>query len=774
MTDKLSKTMSGAAAFNPLKPVPMKLFATWEVDRTPSDCIPRLCSLTLTRLVVIRPLGNDLASISIAVRMQSHKRILRSNELLLPSNGLLDTSLELTFSLQYPHFLKRDGNRLHILLQRRKRYKNRTMLGFKTLAEGVIRMDQVLQKQMDLELELHENSSKDKSAGPVAKISVLGVSSTPVDGDHKPERDRDYSDDEDEFSSGEEEVADLSDSENLRPKLPHTRHNLKQRFVSLLRRFRVADTEGVRGNELANTTDIHALFQELGSLSCDEDSGGEQDTMSISSTPKPSLRPFFSSSRSLLDSNVHPEVLDRDEKNCSGSDGNADLCGTDYEAHSDPQTGSPPREKHLPRLKSDVENTVVAPESTEKKTKLFRTSASAAKKKHSLSIGSDTAPSTTPESVVARKMFLEQISRFLSLEEPGLPEHVVLISGPEQQTNVLVSRLCSFQRIFQPCSATEVRSTLTNIFAKLHKYCNSYAKPSTPIKLILVGGDALVGWALRPYVDMLSTKPPDWINYIRIYVAPLGSCAVSRHLASLDAGYAALFPNEQDFKEDLASRIHRYVAGNGPVTQLPLAEAMLTCQDDSSQLFIPFVSEVRVGPADTGNSLSMDLDDVMCYSNQPPPPLTPPSSPNVQVRESPWEPLELQLDYWQIPGSREKSDKATKTDGKTSLKGLFRALQASPGLSLSIHLASKEKKQKIMRLGKKKDKENNEARSHCVESISRLICSAKGSNSAPMRVLIDGSEWTGVKFFQLSNTWQTHVKYLSVAMAGVPLASADP
>lgn len=102
----------------------------------------RLCSLTLSRLVVLKPLGSDLASISIAVKMQSSKRTLRSNELLLPPNGLLDTPLELTFSLQYPHFLKRDGNKLHVLLQRRKRYKQRTMLGFKTLAEGIIRMDQ--------------------------------------------------------------------------------------------------------------------------------------------------------------------------------------------------------------------------------------------------------------------------------------------------------------------------------------------------------------------------------------------------------------------------------------------------------------------------------------------------------------------------------------------------------------------------------------------------------------------------------------------------------
>lgn len=47
------------------------------------------------------------------------------------------------FVFQYPHFLKRDGNKLHVMLQRRKRYKNRTILGYKTLAHGVINMAQV-------------------------------------------------------------------------------------------------------------------------------------------------------------------------------------------------------------------------------------------------------------------------------------------------------------------------------------------------------------------------------------------------------------------------------------------------------------------------------------------------------------------------------------------------------------------------------------------------------------------------------------------------------
>ena len=45
--------------------------------------------------------------------------------------------------LQYPHFLKRDHNKLQVMLQRRKKYKNRTILGYKTLAIGQVNMAQV-------------------------------------------------------------------------------------------------------------------------------------------------------------------------------------------------------------------------------------------------------------------------------------------------------------------------------------------------------------------------------------------------------------------------------------------------------------------------------------------------------------------------------------------------------------------------------------------------------------------------------------------------------
>lgn len=88
--------------------------------------ICRLCSLTINRLSLLTTLPADLTSLSLAVKMQSSKRTLRSHEIPLPqltaapstfagiqlnSPPPQETDLDLHFSLQYPHFLKRDGNR---------------------------------------------------------------------------------------------------------------------------------------------------------------------------------------------------------------------------------------------------------------------------------------------------------------------------------------------------------------------------------------------------------------------------------------------------------------------------------------------------------------------------------------------------------------------------------------------------------------------------------------------------------------------------------------
>lgn len=79
----------------------------------------------------------------------------------------------------------------------------------------------------------------------------------------------------------------------------------------------------------------------------------------------------------------------------------------------------------------------------------------------------------------------------------------------------------------------------------------------------------------------------------------------------------------------------------------------------------------------------------------------------------------------------------------------------------------------VMRLGKKKEKDRDGEKEHCVESVARLICAPKQSHPVPLLVYIDGTEWSGVKFFQLSSQWQTHVKNFPVALIGAPLAAPE-
>lgn len=306
-------------------PVPMNLFATWEIDRSAPSCVPRLCSLRLKKLTVLRELDKELSSVLIAVKIQGSKRVLRSNEYVLPPGGLMETDLELTFSLQYPHFLKRDGNKLQIMLQRRKRYKNRTILGYKTLAVGIINMAEVMQHPTDggQLLGLHSNI-KDVSIR-VAEISIYSLSSQPIDhedgnvpsgpkikaSDRSPDIDN-YSEEEDDSFSSEQEASDdavqgqdLYDEEDevrkpkkARRKMIRTtsmtrQPNFKQKFVALLKRFKVTD-EVLDSDPVDQTQeaeeDLGLLYDSLEECN-NSDSGPEiEDNESVHSTPKPTLR----------------------------------------------------------------------------------------------------------------------------------------------------------------------------------------------------------------------------------------------------------------------------------------------------------------------------------------------------------------------------------------------------------------------------------------------------------------------------------------------------
>lgn len=61
---------------------------------------------------------------------------------------------------------------------------------------------------------------------------------------------------------------------------------------------------------------------------------------------------------------------------------------------------------------------------------------------------------------------------------------------------------------------------------------------------MLVGSDTLIGWFVRPFVEILSSKPSEWLTFTRIFIVPMGVCSISRHLGTLDAMYMALFSSD--------------------------------------------------------------------------------------------------------------------------------------------------------------------------------------------------------------------------------------
>lgn len=453
-----NQVMSGTS-----RPMPMKLFAAWGIDKTPSNCIPRLCTITINRILLFKSLGSDLKTAMIALKIQGSKRTIRSNEFIIighhqqaclsskqqqnqasnlgsvgggtsssvsggntgsqisssgktearsnvpanqqslgissntGSNSLTASSttssshiststvaatpiyqsslvthqvnptsnastpvlaieIDLTFSLQYPHFLKKNVNFLQIMLQRRKRYKSRKILGFKTLAVGVINMAEVMQrrqkmdKELDLVCEMKGSHNKNEV---VARIIMSSLKCQPIDQDSINRNMRFVGDrsvggdvDTDDFSSNEEG----SDSEmpigrqtakagraslearaaiNDRERSEHVvgqasasntaggashQKNFKQKIIALVKKFRT-DSDGFDNEQYEAALEqelMQAAASGQGSLAIEElleeddldvdrsrssssESEPEWDEMSVSSTPKPSLRPFFSS-----------------------------------------------------------------------------------------------------------------------------------------------------------------------------------------------------------------------------------------------------------------------------------------------------------------------------------------------------------------------------------------------------------------------------------------------------------------------------------------------
>ncbi|XP_039411741.1 phosphofurin acidic cluster sorting protein 2 isoform X1 [Corvus cornix cornix] len=592
------------------RPVPMNLFATWEIDGSSPSCVPRLCSLTLKKLVVLKELDKELISGVIAVKMQGSKRILRSHEIVLPPSGHVETELALTFSLQYPHFLKREGNKLQIMLQRRKRYKNRTILGYKTLAVGCINMAEVMQHPTEGGQVLSLFSNIKEAPLKVAEIWIFSLSSQPIDHEdstmqasQKIKSTDNYSEEEYESFSSEQEASDdavqgqdLDDDEyelgkpkKQRRSIVRTtsitrQQNFKQKVVALLKRFKVSDEVLDSEQDPAEHVpeveeDLDLLYDTL-DIENPSDSGPEmEDDDSVLSTPKPKLKPYFeglshSSSQTEIGS-IHsirsqreppsPQVEVPEKTKSLGTkhagDSVSDTVPYESNQQAEVQDAELPTpdvfvEKLPPSGKITKTESLIIPSTRSEGKQTGRRGRSTSLKERqpvrpqnerANSLDNERSPDTRHHLQIPRKTVYDQLNHIL-VSDDQLPENIILVNTSDWQGQYLSDVLQKHTLpVVCTCSSADIQAAFSTIVSRIQRYCNCNSQPPNPIKIAVAGAQNYLSAVLRLFVEQLSHKTPDWLGYMRFLIIPLGSHPVAKYLGSVDYRY-------NNFFQDLAWR----------------------------------------------------------------------------------------------------------------------------------------------------------------------------------------------------------------------------
>ncbi|KAA8581871.1 hypothetical protein FQN60_008611 [Etheostoma spectabile] len=686
----------------------------------------KLCSLTLKKLIVMRELDKELISVVIAVKIQGSKRVLRSHEIVLPPSGSVETDLALTFSLQ-------------ILLQRRKRYKNRTILGYKTLALGSIDMAEcrqehesasaltafvsgplwkynekmVMQHPTEGGQVLPLCSNQKDMLGKVAEIWIFSLSSQPIDheeaamqGGQKIKCSDNYSEEEYESFSSEQEASD--DAVQVQ------QQNFKQRVVALLKRFRVSDEVLDSEQDPAEPPpEVEEEDLDLDSVEFENpsDSGPElDDDDSVLSTPKPKLKPYFeglslSSSQTEIGS-IHsvrshrepPSPLDPDKTKCAGvkfpDDGVSDNISFEQ-----PEAVTPTTELEMDNMDTflerlppsgkmtKTESLIISSNRQEPKlagrrgrsTSLKERQPSRPQNERANSLDNERSLDTRCHLQIPRKTVYDQLNHIL-VSDTNLPDSIILINTSDWQGQYLSDMLQNHHLpVVCTCTTADIQAAFNTIIA-------------------VAGAQHYLSAVLRLFVDHLSHKTPDWLGYMRFLIIPLGAHPVSKYLGTIDYRYNSLFqdaawrdlfhkpeaPVIAQENPDVVSRVTQYMVGANGAHQLPIAEAMLTYKqrspdEDSCQKFIPFIGETLMMQHLWAPRCSPPpLHKYHPHSKRRRPPLPPPPLlPPASVLTGQAELMGLQVDYWVAPTERKKDMEKRDSSSKNTLKCNFRSLQVS-------------------------------------------------------------------------------------------------
>ncbi|PAV71977.1 hypothetical protein WR25_16664 [Diploscapter pachys] len=605
------------------------------------------------------------------------------------------------------------------------------------------------------------------------------------------------------------------------------RKNIKQRFVSLLRKFKVPEDEAsATCSSIARAPtakELEALFEELEGMS---DSGPEMaaDEISIGSNPRPALRPYFTRSKEILPAIYDPEAdIGSDHSESEGEDSSSEAehqkenrLETPMGLTSTPHTPKDVHQGHrTPTQPFGIENferkgTINSPPkgySNGDNTVHVAVRPSTSNQSASYSQGLNLPHSLTIGSISREKKM--DINRVTSLTDQ-LSSSLL----PESASDCLW--LCSLGEFsnfsaFSPilnivnCSSSaQTKQIIGQVVNKIQNFCNSNSVEPSLTYIGIAGGDRLLGQVLRAYVDCLHHKSSsNWLQYLRFMLLPYPNSLCGRMIEGIDVQLDQLcrdiwerwaeLPSSE--KSSVAEKLAQWPKQTqGSRISLPIGEVMMqvsesTNEPESELIFVPFLTEIRVGASDdvttdsegqtssprskqqptisseATTTTQEERESSMSKDSGASPPNSPYARSDISARE-------MSVEFWTNPLGENVALNASfgnattptskKDNSKSTIKSTFRSLIVHRNHSnalLSMSYVKEKKKDKMLhKLGMKKGQKSDLDMSPVqISSITRVLCCPTSKHHS-LNVFVDGALHLGVRYFQTSAQWQTHIK----------------
>ncbi|CEF62996.1 AT03104p [Strongyloides ratti] len=583
----------------------MRMFANWESDRSNSSTVQRVFLLSINRLT-LNSISDDLANtLVITFKLRSGKRSLRTNDINIPlsQNDKITVDLDLSITIQYPHFLKK-ANTLLILIQRRKKYGKRKIPGFKNIAVGRLNLTDILQhgslKEITLWLMNDYNKSENLNNEYLTPFGVLNVTNcssqaAPSEFIEKSKNDElgTLSEEDDDQDSSQEDNNIRDDY--IRNNLYHNIHsrrnkhsrqnpstkkinqkNLKQKFVNLMKKLKNTDVDEPEKEGsivMARTAqELEEWFEELENLS---DSGPEfdNDRVSIISNPRPGLRPFFGSTSNVdiypvlekYQNNLSEESVETDEPETSSDHeiGNESYTESLFKRDSDihkkesitkDNSNYNTNKQHIHALSLDMTDKI----NTEKILRSSTLHSLGDQKKCSTQNISQTfdsisfvhaqscQPSTPNKKIESELSFTELLSKTLKLDDTSLVslKNVWIICTQDMPSLKCLYNLSSEIKILDCFSLIDTKAAIHGIISKIQKFCNTNSCEPDETLIGVCGSDKHISNIVRAYIDSMQNKTSNnWTNYLRFVVISPSYSTVGRLLRPLNSDFSNLIEN---------------------------------------------------------------------------------------------------------------------------------------------------------------------------------------------------------------------------------------